>query len=86
MKRSLDAVPLWIQVGARGFEPPTSSTPLKRATELRYAPTQEKVYHAEGELTNVVGRGKGRGGQGNCRERGRAVRCRDGSRRNQGRR
>ena len=26
-------------VGARGFEPPTSSTPLKRATELRYAPT-----------------------------------------------
>src|SRR5690554_4568785 len=25
-------------VGARGFEPPTSSTPLKRATELRYAP------------------------------------------------
>jgi hypothetical protein len=28
-------------VGARGFEPPTSSTPLKRATELRYAPTME---------------------------------------------
>ena len=28
-----------ILVGARGFEPPTSSTPLKRATELRYAPT-----------------------------------------------
>ena len=26
-------------VGARGFEPPTSSTPLNRATELRYAPT-----------------------------------------------
>ena len=27
------------EVGARGFEPPTSSTPLKRATKLRYAPT-----------------------------------------------
>jgi len=26
-------------VGARGFEPPASSTPLKYATKLRYAPT-----------------------------------------------
>ena len=42
----IDVASLLIQVGARGFEPPTSSTPLKRATELRYAPTQVGVYHA----------------------------------------
>ena len=28
-------------VGARGFEPPTSATPLQRATRLRHAPTEE---------------------------------------------
>ena len=47
-----DVASPWIQVGARGFEPPTSSTPLKRATELRYAPTQAGVYHAASELAN----------------------------------
>ena len=33
-------------VGATGFEPTTSSTPRKRATKLRYAPT----VHARGRL------------------------------------
>ena len=28
-------------VGARGFEPPTSCSQSRRATGLRYAPTQE---------------------------------------------
>ncbi len=28
-------------VGARGFEPPTPTTPLWCATKLRYAPTQK---------------------------------------------
>ena len=51
---SSDAVSLCILVGARGFEPPTSSTPLKRATELRYAPTQAGVYHAAAELPNRI--------------------------------
>ncbi len=31
--------PLEILVGARGFEPPTSWSQTKRATRLRYAPT-----------------------------------------------
>lgn len=32
---------LKILVGARGFEPPTSCSQSRRATGLRYAPTQE---------------------------------------------
>ena len=31
--------PLTLMVGARGFEPPTPTTPLWCATRLRYAPT-----------------------------------------------
>ena len=30
-------------VGARGFEPPTTCTPCKYATRLRYAPTKERI-------------------------------------------
>jgi hypothetical protein len=30
----------FFMVGATGFEPATSCTPCKRATELRYAPTR----------------------------------------------
>jgi hypothetical protein len=33
-------------VGAARFELTTSSTPRKRATELRYAPTDKKYYTA----------------------------------------
>ncbi len=32
---------LKVLVGARGFEPPTSCSQSRRATGLRYAPTQE---------------------------------------------
>ena len=31
-------------VGARGFEPPTPTTPLWCATRLRYAPNGECLY------------------------------------------
>ena len=31
--------PLFLLVGARGFEPPTPATPLQCATRLRHAPT-----------------------------------------------
>ena len=29
--------------GARGFEPPTTCTPRKYATRLRYAPTRTRI-------------------------------------------
>ena len=32
-------------VGATRFEPATSSTPWKRATKLRHAPTEGEEYH-----------------------------------------
>ena len=35
-----------VSVGAPGFEPGASSTPLKRATELRHAPNSEADYSA----------------------------------------
>ncbi len=31
-------------VGARGFEPPTTCTPCRCATRLRYAPNSETSY------------------------------------------
>ena len=34
-------------VGARGFEPPTTCTPCKYATRLRYAPTKEKIVSVQ---------------------------------------
>ena len=34
-------------VGARGFEPPTTCTPCKYATRLRYAPTKDKIVSAQ---------------------------------------
>src|ERR1700731_4350377 len=35
-------------VGARGFEPPTTCTPCRYATRLRYAPKEEKyIRHSE---------------------------------------
>ena len=37
------AVALLRMVGARGFEPPTSSSRTKRATKLRYAPMTSSV-------------------------------------------
>ncbi len=33
----------WCLVGARGFEPPTTATPLRCATRLRYAPNCERI-------------------------------------------
>ncbi len=38
-RRDLDAA-FASSVGAAGFEPTTSSTPLKRATKLRHAPNR----------------------------------------------
>jgi hypothetical protein len=43
--RSLSAL-----VGARGFEPPTSSSQARRAAKLRYAPTG-KLQYTENDLT-----------------------------------
>ena len=45
-------------VGARGFEPPTSSTPLKRATELRYAPTNNSEYSMAHTFEQIIQEGK----------------------------
>ncbi len=33
----------WVMVGARGFEPPTSSSRTMRAAKLRHAPTEVPV-------------------------------------------
>src|ERR1700726_715468 len=39
---------LILLVGARGFEPPTTCTPCRYATRLRYAPKEEKyIRHSE---------------------------------------
>src|ERR1700716_531953 len=35
--------PLMFLVGARGFEPPTTCTPCRYATRLRYAPIRERI-------------------------------------------
>ncbi len=35
----MDKLPASGRIGARGFEPPTTSTPLRCATGLRYAPS-----------------------------------------------
>ena len=41
-----------VLVGARGFEPPTSSSRTTRATKLRYAPT-DPVRRREGRITDA---------------------------------
>ena len=42
----IDQIVAWL-VGARGFEPPTTCTPCKYATRLRYAPKVEIITKAE---------------------------------------
>jgi hypothetical protein len=52
-KNLITAIVMRSMVGARGFEPPTSSTPLKRATELRYAPTTFTEYIMDGGCRQI---------------------------------
>ena len=55
--------PACVLVGERGFEPPTSSSRTKRATELRYSPNVEKsITHDRGfEQIDSCGGGEGVG-------------------------
>jgi hypothetical protein len=52
--------PIEIQIGARGFEPPTSWSQTTRSTKLSYAPNMQRVvYHgfrprASGERTRLA--------------------------------
>jgi hypothetical protein len=41
-------------VGARGFEPPTTCTPCKYATRLRYAPRIE-IITKTGRVGTLIG-------------------------------
>ena len=43
-------------VGARGFEPPTTCTPCRYATRLRYAPRRE-LYNRETAFPNAADSG-----------------------------
>ncbi len=40
----MNAAPLEIMVGARGFEPPTPCSQNRCATRLRYAPDKKEGY------------------------------------------
>ena len=41
-------------VGARGFEPPTTCTPCKYATRLRYAPKARIIAEGASDMKNIL--------------------------------
>src|SRR5580704_15844410 len=45
--------PLIVLVGARGFEPPTTCTPCRYATRLRYA-TKERKYNRQSRQLKLI--------------------------------
>ena len=53
----------WSLVGARGFEPPTSSSRTMRATKLRHAPTEGARLTEPADDTASVGEGSAARGQ-----------------------
>ena len=41
-------------VGVRGFEPPTTATPLRCATRLRYTPKMTKALRSDQDVTEIT--------------------------------
>jgi hypothetical protein len=73
-----------VLVGARGFEPPTSSSRTMRATKLRHAPTEVLVVQSAGIVARVgPARSRTLAGTGHDEAHVRtpgAARCRDAPR------
>ncbi len=53
--RNLESNLLFIMVGARGFEPPTTCTPCRYATRLRYAPKARDYSRRPDRLSRTGG-------------------------------